>query len=47
MTMSKMDQRTLIVEADDGDFLQALIGSAAQRFMELDVSLTRQVGRFL
>jgi transposase-like protein len=37
MTMSKMDPRTLIVEADDGDFLRELIGSAAQRLMELEV----------
>jgi transposase-like protein len=32
-----MDPRTLIVEADDGDFLRDLIGSAGQRLMELEV----------
>ena len=44
MATSKMDPQTLMLEADDGDFLRELIRSAAQRLMELEVERVAGAG---
>jgi len=44
MTTSRMDLRTAIEKADDGQFLRELIGYAAQRLMDLEVEALTGAG---